>query len=106
VGQRKKHFLSRATYVCITRPIESLTEEDTGFLFLLLKTVVDVLCMGIALLTPPVGIILFMISDMSEAPLLKVIKEVVPFLLVEIAVLAAVMYIPAISTWLPELLFN
>ena len=67
---------------------------------------VFVLCMGIALLTPPVGIILFMISDMSEAPLLKVIKEVVPFLLVQIAVLAAVMYIPAISTWLPELLFN
>lgn len=67
---------------------------------------VFVLCMGIALLTPPVGIILFMISDMSEAPLLKVIKEIVPFLLVQIAVLAAVMYIPAISTWLPNLLFN
>ena len=61
-----------------------------------------VLCMGIALLTPPVGIILFMISDMSGAPLLNVIKEVFPFLLVQFGVLAAVMYIPAISTWLPE----
>ena len=64
-----------------------------------------VLCMGIALLTPPVGIILFMISDMSGASLLNVIKEVFPFLLVQFGVLAAVMYIPAISTWLPDLLF-
>ena len=67
---------------------------------------VFVLCMGIALLTPPVGIILFMISDMSEAPLLKVIQEIIPFLLVEVAVLAVVMYIPAMSTWLPNLLFK
>lgn len=65
---------------------------------------VFVLCMGIALLTPPVGIILYMISDMSEAPLLKVMKEIVPFILIEIAVLAVVMYIPSISTWLPGLI--
>lgn len=64
-----------------------------------------VLCMGIALITPPVGIILFMISDMSEAPLDAVIKEILPFLLVEFIVLAAVTYIPAISLWLPNAFF-
>ena len=64
-----------------------------------------VLCMGIALITPPVGIILFMISDMSEAPLDAVIKEILPFLLVEFIVLAAVTYVPAISLWLPNAFF-
>ena len=64
-----------------------------------------VLCMGIALITPPVGIILFMISDMSGAPLNRVIKEIMPFLLIEFVVLAAVTYVPAISLWLPGLFY-
>jgi TRAP-type C4-dicarboxylate transport system permease large subunit len=41
---------------------------------------------------------------MAEAPLVRVIKELVPFILVEVAVLLVVTYIPALSTWLPNLL--
>ncbi len=63
---------------------------------------VFVLTLGIALLTPPVGILLYIVSGMAEAPILKVIKELVPFLLVEIAVLILVTYVPALSTWLPS----
>jgi len=63
---------------------------------------VFVLTLGIALLTPPVGILLYIVSGMAEAPILKVIKELVPFLLVEVAVLILVTYVPALSTWLPS----
>lgn len=62
------------------------------------------LTLGIALLTPPVGILLYLVSGMAEAPLLGVIREVVPFLLIEVAVLALVTYIPVLSTWLPRVL--
>jgi C4-dicarboxylate transporter DctM subunit len=65
---------------------------------------VFVLTLGIALLTPPVGVLLYLVSDMSKAPLVGVIKESMPFILVEIAVLATVTYIPVLSTWLPSLL--
>jgi len=65
---------------------------------------VFVLTLGIALLTPPVGILLYIVSGMAEAPLLDVIRELVPFLLIEIAVLLLVTYVPALSTWLPRLL--
>jgi C4-dicarboxylate transporter DctM subunit len=65
---------------------------------------VFVLTLGIALLTPPVGVLLYLVSDMAEAPLVRVIKELVPFILVEITVLLLVTYVPVLSTWLPNLL--
>jgi TRAP-type C4-dicarboxylate transport system, large permease component len=65
---------------------------------------VFVLTLGIALITPPVGILLYLVAQMAEAPLLGVIREMLPFIAVEIAVLALVTYVPALSTWLPSLL--
>ena len=65
---------------------------------------VFVLSLGIALLTPPVGVLLYLVADMAEAPLVRVIKELFPFIMVEIAVLLLVTYIPFFSTWLPGLL--
>jgi C4-dicarboxylate transporter, DctM subunit len=65
---------------------------------------VFVLTLGIALITPPVGILLYLVAQMAEAPLLGVIREMLPFIAVEIAVLALVTYVPVLSTWLPSLL--
>ncbi|NWF57036.1 MAG: TRAP transporter large permease, partial [Syntrophaceae bacterium] len=65
---------------------------------------VFVLSLGIALLTPPVGVLLYLVADMAEAPLARVIKELFPFIMVEIAVLLLVTYVPFLSTWLPALL--
>ena len=67
---------------------------------------VFVLCLGIALLTPPIGIILFMVTDISKAPLTEVIKETVPFFLIQLLVLALVAYLPFLSTWLPGLIIG
>lgn len=67
---------------------------------------VFVLCLGIALLTPPVGIILFMVTNMSEAPLVEVIREVTPFFIAQLVVLGLVAYVPFLSTWLPGLMSN
>ena len=67
---------------------------------------VFVLCLGIALLTPPVGIILFMVTNMSKAPLTEVIREITPFFIAQLVVLGLVAYVPALSTWLPSLMSN
>ncbi len=67
---------------------------------------VFVLCLGIALLTPPVGIILFMVTNISEAPLTEVIRESLPFFLIQLVVLALVAYVPFLSVWLPGLVMG
>lgn len=63
-----------------------------------------VLNLMIGLTTPPVGVCLFVCSNVAGIPLSSVVKAILPFLLTNIMVLMAVSYIPAIATWLPSLL--
>ena len=65
-----------------------------------------VLNLMIGLTTPPVGVCLFVCSNIARLPLSKVVRAILPFLLTNIAVLFAVSYIPGLATWLPSLLEN
>ncbi|MFW2542940.1 TRAP transporter large permease [Primorskyibacter sp. 2E107] len=63
-----------------------------------------VLNLMIGLTTPPVGVCLFVCAGIARLPLMPVIIAILPFLLTNILVLLAVSYIPALATWLPQLL--
>ena len=65
--------------------------------------VMAVLNLMIGLTTPPVGVCLFVASEIAETPLKRVIKALWPYLLCNIIVLLMVSYIPQISLWLPGL---
>lgn len=58
----------------------------------------------IGLLTPPVGAGLFIASSVGEVKMEKLIKAIIPFILVSILVLILVTYIPSLTTWLPNFL--
>lgn len=62
--------------------------------------------MEVALLTPPVGLNLFVMSSITRAPVAEVIKGVTPFILLLFALLALVTYVPIVSTFLPRLVFG
>ncbi|MBL8860777.1 MAG: TRAP transporter large permease subunit [Planctomycetes bacterium] len=55
-------------------------------------------------LTPPVGMNLFLASYRLGKPLVEVYRAVLPVLVVLIVGVLAITYLPALSTWLPELL--
>lgn len=55
----------------------------------------------IGLLTPPVGLVLYVLSSVTGATLQRVIKGTIPFLIPLIIVLQIITYVPALSTWLP-----
>ncbi len=65
-----------------------------------------VLNLMIGLTTPPVGVCLFVCSNIAKEPLSGVVRAIFPFLLANIAVLLAVSYVPQLATWLPSLLGN
>ena len=67
--------------------------------------IVMVLNLMIGLLTPPVGMSLYMVSIVSGAPVEKVIRAILPYFLPLILSLIIVTLFPMISTWLPGLLF-
>jgi C4-dicarboxylate transporter DctM subunit len=66
--------------------------------------VVVVVNIMIGLVTPPYGLLLFMMSKIADIPLNELVREVMPFLGVMIAALAVMTYVPEIVLWLPRLL--
>lgn len=65
--------------------------------------VVLVVNMEMALVTPPVGMNLFVVSATARAPLAEVVRASLPFLAVNAIVLVLITYVPEISLWLPRL---
>jgi len=57
----------------------------------------------IALLTPPVGINVFIIGGITHIPVTAIFRKVMPFVLLDIAVTALFFAIPDLVLWLPEL---
>ncbi len=66
--------------------------------------VVVVVNLMIGLITPPYGLLLFVVANVSRAPLLKIIREILPFLVVLLASLAFITVTPDFVLWLPRLL--
>lgn len=59
---------------------------------------------AIGMFTPPFGLNLFAAVGVSNEPLLKVAKAVMPFIVISLIALAIVTYVPAVSMFLPNLL--
>lgn len=66
--------------------------------------VIVILNLILGLLTPPVGLVLFVLSSVTERPVSEVIRGVLPFFVPMTAVLLLVTFFPVFSTWLPSLL--
>lgn len=68
--------------------------------------IIMVVNMEIGMLTPPVGLNLFVTSSITGIPLTKVIKSTFPWLLLMLVFLIIITFIPQISTYLPTLLMG
>ncbi|MDR1533713.1 MAG: TRAP transporter large permease subunit [Planctomycetota bacterium] len=64
--------------------------------------VVMVVALCIGLITPPVGMNLFVVSSLSKRPIHAIVPKLWPFIISMIAGLVAVILFPGLSLWLPE----
>ncbi len=62
--------------------------------------------LAIGLFTPPVGVCLFISCGIADISIAKVIRAFIPFFIAMISVLALITAVPAVSTFLPNLLAN
>ncbi|REC53975.1 TRAP transporter large permease [Rhodosalinus sediminis] len=65
-----------------------------------------VLNLMLGLLTPPVGMVLYVLARVADIRFESAVRATAPFLIPLGAVLALVTYVPAISMWLPELIYR
>ena len=62
--------------------------------------------LSIGLVTPPVGINLYVACGISGTSLKAISRAVVPFVIASIFTLLLITYIPPIATWLPSILVD
>jgi TRAP-type C4-dicarboxylate transport system permease large subunit len=66
--------------------------------------IVMILNLVIGLLTPPVGLVLYVLASVTNTPVQQVMRGTVPFLVPLGITLLIVTFVPAVSLWLPRLL--
>jgi tripartite ATP-independent transporter DctM subunit len=64
--------------------------------------VVVVVNIMIGLLTPPFGLLLFIVANMTRKPLMAIVREATPFIGAAIVVLAIITLVPETVLWLPR----
>ena len=60
----------------------------------------------IGVITPPVGVVLYVTSNVARVSANRVIKATMPFLIPLFVVLLIITFVPAVTNWLPNLVYG
>jgi TRAP-type C4-dicarboxylate transport system permease large subunit len=66
--------------------------------------IVAVFNLMLGLLTPPMGLALFLITDIAKVSMRAVLRELLPFYFPLVATLALITFVPELSLWIPKML--
>jgi len=93
--------LDATTLILVIIPLFLPAARELGIDLVHFGVVAVVNCM-IGLITPPYGILLFVITGVTRIPLIEIIREIWPFILVLILALGAMILFPGIVLMLPR----
>jgi C4-dicarboxylate transporter DctM subunit len=96
-------LLEGSTILLVVVPIFIPTAKALGIDLVHFGVVVVVNIM-IGLLTPPYGLLLFIIANMTKQPLSAIVREAAPFIVMALVVLAIITVVPESVLWLPKLM--
>lgn len=95
-------FLDAMAMVLLTVPIFYPIVVNLGFDPVWFGVIV-VMVVELGLITPPIGMNVFVIKGMAqEVPLTSIYKGVLPFVVAQMLLVVMVFFVPAIALWLPE----
>lgn len=94
-------LLDATTIILVILPLFIPTCQALGIDLVHFGVIAVVNCM-IGLITPPYGMLLFVINAVTGIPLRAIIVNVLPFLLALLVALVVIVLVPDISLWLPR----
>ena len=95
-------FLDSTTAILVIAPIIAKPLVAAGVDPVHLGMVV-VFNLMIGLLTPPMGLALFLVGDIARVTMKDVLKAMMPYYLPLAVTLLLITYVPAITTWIPRI---
>jgi C4-dicarboxylate transporter, DctM subunit len=96
-------LLEGTTILLVIVPIFIPTAKALGIDLVHFGVIVVVNIM-IGLLTPPYGLLLFVLANMTKQPLGAIVREAAPFIIAAILILAIITWVPESVLWLPRLM--
>jgi len=96
-------FLEGTTIILVILPVLIPTAEALG-IDLVHFGVICVVNIMMGLVTPPFGLLLFMMTKIANVQLRDMVREVMPFLYVMIGALMLITFVPGLVLWLPRLM--
>jgi len=96
-------FLDIGAAIVIFVPLLMPAVYELGIDPIHMATVV-ILTLAVGLITPPVGVVLFVMMRIGDIGMWPLVKAVTPFLLAELAAILLITLIPELTTWLPSVL--
>jgi C4-dicarboxylate transporter DctM subunit len=95
-------LLDASTVLLVIVPILIPTAQALGVDMVHFGLVV-VLNLMIGLITPPYGLLLFIVANITKAPFSAIVKDTLPFIYALVAALALLTAFPDIVLWLPRM---
>jgi C4-dicarboxylate transporter DctM subunit len=99
------NFMEPSSILLITAPLLFPMAMELGIDPIHLGVLMTV-NMEIGMITPPVGLNLYVASGISKLGLTETTKACLPWILVMMVYLAVITYVPSITLWLPNLLYK
>ncbi len=96
-------FLEGTTIILVILPVLLPTAESLG-IDMVHFGVMCVANIMVGLVTPPYGLLLFMMNKIADVPLRDMVRELMPFLYVTFGALALIVFVPDFVLFLPRLL--
>jgi C4-dicarboxylate transporter DctM subunit len=96
-------FVDGVAMILLTVPVVYPVAEAMHINLLHLAIMLT-LTVEMSLVTPPVGLNLFAVSGVTKIPVSEVVKGSIPLFIMDALVLLAVVFFPALATWLPSVL--
>lgn len=94
-------LLEGSTILLVVVPVLVPTAQALGIDMVHFGVVVVVNIM-IGLITPPYGLLLFIVAKLSDTPLSAVVRDTLPFIAAMLGALALITYVPELVLWLPR----
>ncbi|QPZ38322.1 TRAP transporter large permease [Paramicrobacterium chengjingii] len=98
-------FMDTTAAILILTPVllpiaTSLDIDPVHFGILLIFTLL------IGLMTPPVGLVLYVLESVTELRMPAILRGTIPYVLIYIGIALLIMLVPALTTWLPSFMNN
>jgi TRAP-type mannitol/chloroaromatic compound transport system permease large subunit len=100
-------FMDQVSMLLLTLPFFLLSSQSLQVVFnidVIWLMVLMLITMEISLLTPPFGLLLYVMKGVAPfgVTLGQVVRAALPFILIELAVLILLIFVPDVATWLPK----